>query len=308
MDVLKNPLLLYGSLMVFISSFNLKTAAILTNLLFIFNLNMYTVVEGSKINMILNKLDIKFNAFIDIAPVGYFYKNMIFGLSEYDLHADNHCRKLYIICSSKRYNELIQETDDDENKSHINFVQHVDVNDYCMRRLVFREEIVPNPNQQRCIEQIFESYKKKKKCVCVIYGKPGSGKTTVPYLLARLFNTNKKLTNSVVSNYNPLIDKSFNYVYNNVMISFQSPLIVIIDEIDVIIDELTTKKAETKTTEEKPVVFIHDKKTWNTWLDTLDFGIYPNLIVIMTTNKNPEDITQDSSLLREGRVDLKLEL
>ena len=306
MDILGSPVFLYGTLMVFINSFNIKITSVLSNLLFLVNLNMYTIVEYSKINMILNKLDIKFNRFVEMFPVGYFYKNGICGFSEYDLNADKHCKKLSIICSTKNYNELINNNDDEHNKSQIIFVEQLDSNDYSMRGLLFREEIMPKPNQQRCIEQIVETYNKKKKCVCILYGEPGSGKTTVPYLLSRSFNKNNKLTPSIVSNYNPLIDKSFNYVYNTVTSSFESPLIVIIDETDIIIDEITSKKTQTPTAKEKVVVFIHDKKTWNTWLDNLDFGIYPNLIVIMTTNKNPSDITSDSSLLREGRIDLKL--
>ena len=40
-----------------------------------------------------------------------------------------------------------------------------------------------------------------------------------------------------------------------------SPLIVIIDETDIIIDEITNKKTQTPAAKEKVVVFIHDKKT-----------------------------------------------
>ena len=44
-------------------------------------------------------------------------------------------------------------------------------------------------------------------------------------------------------------------------------------------------------------------------LDEIQRGLYPHLIIIMTTNKNPEFINNlDPSYLREGRVDIICEL
>ena len=56
----------------------------------------------------------------------------------------------------------------------------------------------------------------------------------------------------------------------------------------------------------KKTGFVKDKTTWNAWLDKIDFGLYPNVIVVMTSNKSPQEITSDDSILRKGRVHVML--
>ena len=50
---------------------------------------------------------------------------------------------------------------------------------------------------------------------------------------------------------------------------------------------------------------IRDKPTWNSFLDKIDYGLYPNLILIMTSNSKKRDIDSlDTSYLREGRINI----
>ena len=35
---------------------------------------------------------------------------------------------------------------------------------------------------------------------------------------------------------------------------------------------------------------VYNKTTWNIFLDNIDFGHYPNLILIMCSNKTPKEI------------------
>ena len=44
-------------------------------------------------------------------------------------------------------------------------------------------------------------------------------------------------------------------------------------------------------------------------LDTIQRGMYPNIILIMTSNRGPEFINSlDTSYIRKGRVDLTFEM
>ena len=51
-------------------------------------------------------------------------------------------------------------------------------------------------------------------------------------------------------------------------------------------------------TDEKPLVM-----DWNKMLDKINYGLYPNLILILTSNVHLEEINKkDGSLLRENRI------
>ena len=52
-----------------------------------------------------------------------------------------------------------------------------------------------------------------------------------------------------------------------------------------------------------------DKSGWNRLFDDIGRGLYPYVIVIMTTNRSPDYINSlDPSYLRPGRVDLKFNM
>jgi hypothetical protein len=52
---------------------------------------------------------------------------------------------------------------------------------------------------------------------------------------------------------------------------------------------------------------VRDKCGWNKLFSKIERGLFPNLIIVMTSNKSPEQITKimdnDTSYLRKGRVD-----
>jgi hypothetical protein len=51
------------------------------------------------------------------------------------------------------------------------------------------------------------------------------------------------------------------------------------------------------------------KIDWNAFLDKFDMEYYPNIILILTSNKSIDYFNKlDSSYFRNGRVDLKIEL
>jgi hypothetical protein len=52
-------------------------------------------------------------------------------------------------------------------------------------------------------------------------------------------------------------------------------------------------------------ISIGDKAGWNKFLDEIDRGMFPHLVLVLTSNRDPAFIRAlDPSYIREGRVDL----
>jgi hypothetical protein len=57
-----------------------------------------------------------------------------------------------------------------------------------------------------------------------------------------------------------------------------------------------------------PIV-VQDKSGWNLMFDSIQRNIYPNIIVIITSNRGPAFIEAlDPSYIRKGRIDLTFEM
>ena len=94
-------------------------------------------------------------------------------------------------------------------------------------------------------------------------------------------------------------------LYNEAEPSSDKPLVVVFEEFDEIIDEINKGILPHKTLP----IFISNKNGWNQFLDEIGLGLYPYLILILTTNKSPEYIRNvDPSYIREGRVNLILKV
>ena len=56
-------------------------------------------------------------------------------------------------------------------------------------------------------------------------------------------------------------------------------------------------------------IAVPNKAGWNLFLDEIGRGMYPHLILLMTSNRSPEFVRAlDPSYIRPGRVDFCLEL
>lgn len=52
---------------------------------------------------------------------------------------------------------------------------------------------------------------------------------------------------------------------------------------------------------------VKNKSTYNSWMDDISIGIYPNTILIMTSNVDPIIIDElDPSYLNQNRIDLRI--
>lgn len=158
-----------------------------------------------------------------------------------------------------------------------------------------------NIHQKNIIDDIIKYYKHNKKCVTYISGKSGTGKSTIALLLA------KKINGSICYDFNPTEPgNNFELLYNSVQPIETKPLIVIIEEFDILMTNIHENKIMMH---KSSPTQIYDKRTYNTFMDFINLKIYPHVIFILTSNKIIDEINNmDPSYLRNGRINLNYNL
>jgi Cdc6-like AAA superfamily ATPase len=132
-----------------------------------------------------------------------------------------------------------------------------------------------------------------------IDGRPGVGKSMMGYFISREFQKG-----SLCNSFHPWHPGDrFDELYDEAHPSEDSPLIVVFDEID----EALKKIVNGIPKHQNIPTFISCKNEWNKFLDDINLGIYPFVIIIMTSNVLLKKINQiDPSILRNGRVNISL--
>lgn len=152
-------------------------------------------------------------------------------------------------------------------------------------------------HSDKCAEEIKSIYNRGIGNVFVLYGEPGTGKSTTLRLLAKIMDA------KLYARFDPRRPfESVDGVCNE--INHDEIIIIGIEEFDIILDCLGKPK------DCNGPVMVHDKKSWNEMLD--DVSRLSNVILVMTTNK-PIHILKDPnvydpSLLRDKRVTAFLKL
>ena len=138
----------------------------------------------------------------------------------------------------------------------------------------------------------------------LLCSKPGFGKSILAiHLCYDLLNRYEKV--SFVTTWSPTDpNDSFIRMYNKIKPSVKAPLVILLDEIDIMVTTMLEGKIIISDASPMPIE-IRDKKGWNTFFDSFDIEIYKYVIVIMTSNKHTSYFNNlDPSLLREGRIDI----
>lgn len=138
----------------------------------------------------------------------------------------------------------------------------------------------------------------------LLCSKPGFGKSILAiHLCYDLLNRYEKI--SFVTTWSPTDpNDSFIRMYNKIKPSVKAPLVILLDEIDIIVTTMLEGKIIISDASPMPIE-IRDKKGWNTFFDYFDIEIYKYVIVIMTSNKHTSYFNNlDPSLLREDRIDI----
>jgi hypothetical protein len=167
---------------------------------------------------------------------------------------------------------------------------------YKKRRFELDPSIQPMNHQQAVIDCISEHRMHKNQTVVFIHGAPGSGKSMVALLLAQ------KLEASYCNTLKPWQPgDSLWALHSEIEPSFYNPLIIVFEEIDVV---LTSIHIGIPPHKNLPIQ-CPNKNGWNTMFDTIQRGLFPHLIIIMTSNKSPEEINMiDESFIRKNRVNI----
>ena len=151
--------------------------------------------------------------------------------------------------------------------------------------------------QENLFKQIMNFYKTNNYCKVFLSGDPGCGKTFFSYMMAQ------KLGCYLCDSFDPYEPSSnFNDIYSCVKVTPTSPLILLIDEVDILINKIHNQKVSEHSKYSRE---IFDKTSYTSFMDKIEFGLYPNVILIMNSNKKKREIdNMDKAYMRSGRINI----
>ena len=272
-----------------------------------FGFNIYTITSQNTQRVILSKIIWSSQLDENNNPVGYLLGDSYIG------YYDHENKILKCISNKCNYTKItmkpntITNTNKDVKEEYIKIYFKNNYTNYVMytHRNFNVSRFITQPKQEKVIDQIIEQYNKSinNSHVCILFGRPNTGKSMVSLLLA------KKLKSYYCKSYKPTDPgDSIDLLYSIVNPNSNTPLVILLDEFDIILDKIHNKKTEKN---KLPVLTeVTDKTSWNQLFDNISIGFYPFTIFILTTNLNPVDINHlyDSSYIREKRCDLILEM
>jgi hypothetical protein len=158
----------------------------------------------------------------------------------------------------------------------------------------------PHPEQRIILDQIKAVYEQKQRGVFYIHGLPCTGKSMIGLLLAEEYGA------SYSNSYSPWEPGDIlTTVIDEAEPTKERPLVLAFEEVDGAIIRIHEGIERHKNI---PTA-ITDKSSWNRFLDNFDRGLYPYVVLLMTSNKSFDFINSlDSSYLRKGRVDEVFEM
>jgi hypothetical protein len=281
-----------------------------------FDIYLYIINKREECQRVQKRLNKYFTHTMDNGKgsgysIGYWYIiSLQISSSEY---SDKYT--MWMIATSKSYENLIKEDTTSMKSSTIldtlNNSYTMDTSFCVVERsgsftnLYYRNRKLKNyfnpvGEQDIVIKTIIEEYNKTNNATVLLHGAPGTGKSMVGVLLA------KELSGKYCNTFKPWQPAdTLSSLYSDSDISEKTPLIVVFDEIDVTLININTGILQHK----NMPISVCDKTGWNQMLDEIQRGMYPYLILIMTTNKSPEFINDlDQSYIRKGRVNQIIEM
>lgn len=271
----------------------------LISAVYIFGFTIYHTTDKNTIIKISKKITRSVMRNEQNDPSGFFFGYVYIGYIT-EIKQDG-SQTLYCICTAQQFNRFTNSEKLQSNDKHIKLytrtgnyfnIKYKSNNFVCT-------DFTPRDKQIDILSDVVSNYKTNRRSVLMITGEPGGGKTFMGILIA------KALNGSICKTYSPTEPgDTLRNLYDTVKPTYESPLILLIDEFDGIIDLI--HKNEVKCHDNIPIE-VRNKTSWNTLLDDINLNIYPFIVVILTSNVN---ITTkyEQSYIRPGRVDLYYEV
>jgi hypothetical protein len=286
-----------------------------------FGVRLYILTKKEECKKIQKKIGTKTSHLSDNNKgigysIGYWYIMYIdiLGCEEGDRY------KITFIATEATYNNFMKE-DEDDNYVYNKFTD-IPVNDtisdkpkknmtiwesfghinnrWYRKRVIKIPNFLPLAHQIPVIDQIIDQYNKTKHVTAFIYGPPGSGKSIIGLLLTKHFSSSYC---KALKLWKP--GETLGNLHTEVDPTEDKPLIILINEIDIPLINITEGIPDHKYLD----ICIQDKSGWNDFFDDIRIGMYPNIIVLLTSNKSTTFINElDLSYLRESRIDIISEL
>jgi hypothetical protein len=286
-----------------------------------FGIRLYTLTKKEECKKIQKKIGMNTSQLSDNKKgigysIGYWYIMHI----DIMVGDEGDRYKISFIATETTYNNLIKDDEEDDKDDTFNdFISNKIIitdkpkkniniwecfgnfhNRWYRKRTIKIPNFLPLGHQIPVIDKIIEQYNKTKHVTAFIHGPPGSGKSIIGLLLTihfsssyckalKLWKPGETLSN-LHSEVDPMEDK---------------PLIILLNEIDIPLINITEGIPDHKNLD----ISIQDKSGWNDLFDDIQIGMYPNIIVLLTSNKSTTFINElDPSYLRDSRIDIISEL
>lgn len=268
-------------------------------LITIFKWQLYHIKDKEKVMLLSSKIKHSSIKKDNQKPSGIFVYYCYIGIF---VEKEN-SSEIYLLTSTKQYEELLKKKKDEKEEKKEEITLYERTGNFCWleysKRIFNVTKYNVRENQNLIINNIINLYNNKKFCTAFIYGLPGTGKSMIGILLA------KAVKGSLVRTFNPSEPgDSIISLYNEVSPSEDNPLIIVFDEADIMIDKIHNNKI---IQHQSIAIQIQDKTSWNRFFDDIDLGLYPNIILILTSNISIDDIgiKYEKSYLRGNRVNIK---
>lgn len=216
--------------------------------------------------------------------------------------------QLYLLMPRRQYERQIDEIRPEKDKSKI-YIGEKDssfwYSSYDIREIT-APTFDPTPKQLEIIDKIKSHYKSNNNSIVLLTGDTNTGKSMLGLLLCKYMMKDYPETH-LIDTFNPSCPgDAFSKLYIRISPSASKPLVIVLDEIDVLIQRMHDGVIENHKNLE---VQIRTKADWNQFLDRFDRKMYPYCIIIMTSNWKLSDFDNlDKAYFRENRINFHFEL
>jgi len=164
------------------------------------------------------------------------------------------------------------------------------------KRNITLPDVAPRTEQKAVLDAICAHLLIRRHTVVFLHGPPGSGKSMIGVMLAR------RLGAAYCNTLKPWQPgDTLGELYAEVEPTDAKPLVVAFDEFDGALMAIHFGIPPHKSVP----ISICDKAGWNKFMDEIDRGMFPHLVLVLTSNRDPAFVrSMDPSYIREGRVDL----